>query len=141
MKTSPRIDFKDALRGANSKVTPGRIAILNVLKKSTSPVSVQQISEKLPVKLNQTTIYRAIEALSLSGIIRKIDLGETGSRYELSMGTTHHHHIICKKCGKIEDIKNCDSDELEKLVLKKSVSFSSIQDHSLEFFGVCKKCA
>lgn len=141
MKNTVRQNLGDTLKNAKHKATPRRIAILNVLKKNSTPLTVSQILEKLPITSNQTTIYRALEALTSTEVVKKIDFGDTGARYELNVGTNHHHHIVCKQCGKVEDIENCSSDELEKLVLKKSKSFTSIQNHALEFFGVCNKCS
>lgn len=110
-------------------------------QKEPLPANSVSDTRKIPITSNQTTIYRALEALTSTEVVKKIDFGDTGARYELNVGTNHHHHIVCKQCGKIEDIENCSSDELEKLVLKKSKSFTSIQNHALEFFGVCTKCS
>jgi len=85
-------------------------------------------------------MYRALEALIEVGIVRQIDMQHAHAHYELVAGEKHHHHLICKHCSKVEDVESCDIADIECTVLKKSKSFASIQNHSLEFFGLCKKC-
>lgn len=140
MKNIPFSPFKTLLKKGGYRVTPGRVAILQVLELSKRPLSVAQVVKRLPSTLNQTTVYRALEALALSGFVRKVNLHHAHTHYELVVGVKHHHHIICE-CGFIEDIENCDTHNLEKVALKKSRGFTSLQSHSLEFFGTCKKCA
>jgi Fe2+ or Zn2+ uptake regulation protein len=96
--------------------------------------------EKLHGHANQTTVYRALEALAETGAVLRVDLGHAHAHYEVARKKDHHHHIICKSCGKIEDIEVCGPRELESTVLKKSKKFSIIKSHALEFFGVCNIC-
>ncbi|MCX6736382.1 MAG: Fur family transcriptional regulator [Candidatus Parcubacteria bacterium] len=128
------------LRKNGSKATPGRVAILSVLQKKCIPLSINEISASLPVKLNQTTIYRTLESLTDSEIIRRVELGHAHAHYEMVEKQNHHHHIICKECGKIEDVRICGTEEMESSVLKKSKLFHNIKSHALEFFGVCNGC-
>lgn len=132
--------IKTSLREHGSKATPGRVAILSVLQKKCVPMSIADISASLSLKLNQTTLYRALENLADSGIVRKIELGHAHTHYEIVEEQNHHHHIVCKECGKIEDVRVCGPKKLEQSVLKKSKSFSFIKSHALEFFGVCDIC-
>ncbi len=141
MKNLPTNDFIGILQAAGYKATSGRIALLKILKIAKAPLSVPQILEKLGGGLNQTTIYRALESLTQSAIVRRIDLEQSRSHYELITNGKHHHHIICRNCEKIEDVDNCSIVDIESIILKKSKSFSAIIDHSLEFFGTCNKCA
>lgn len=131
---------KDSLRKHGSRATPGRIAILDILKKRKVPMSIAALMEEPSIKTNQTTLYRALESLADSGVVRKVDLGHPHVHYEIIEGVPHHHHIICNSCGKIEDVENCSPEDLEKRVLKISKTFHIIKNHSLEFFGTCKNC-
>ena len=72
-------------------------------------------------------------------IIKKIDLKKDCAYFELN--NDHHHHMVCTKCGEIEDFK--ESKEIEKIlekIVKKSSKFKNIREHSLELFGFCKSC-
>ena len=71
------------------------------------------------------------------GLTKQIQLNEGKFRYELT-SKPDHHHLICQKCGTIEDISDCAVGDLEKDIEKKK-NFK-IVSHSLEFYGMCKDC-
>ena len=133
--------FENLLRNGGLKATSGRVAILDVLKSRGQTMTVSEIIEKLKGKLNQVTVYRAVEALTKSGLVRRVDLQHPHTHYELVVGRGHHHHVVCDRCGSLEDIENCNTNTLETATLKESKRFNSIRTHSLEFFGICDKCA
>lgn len=141
MKSTTLSPYHRLLRQGGYKATPGRVAILHALEISRKPLSIPEVAKQLPSTLNLTTIYRALEALTLSGFVRKVNLRHAHAHYELVIGVKHHHHVICEHCGLIEDIENCNTQILERVALKKSKRFASLESHSLEFFGTCRKCA
>jgi len=131
---------EDSLREHGSKATPGRIAILSVLQKNRKPMSVADIISSLPQKLNQTTVYRALETLTQNGAIQRVDLGHTHAHYEITEGTSHHHHITCLKCNKIKDLAVCAYKTFAEKALREASEFAEIKNHSFEIFGICKNC-
>jgi Fur family ferric uptake transcriptional regulator len=132
-------DYRALLHEAGFKATPARLALLALFKKTGKPLSIKYIQEHLGTKdTDQATIYRMINALEQSDVVKYIDLKHGHGHYEL-VSPAHHHHIVCEKCGKIQDV-SCDTKALQAKILKSS-GFSKINDHSLEFFGICKSCA
>ena len=115
--------------------------ILDSLDKSVRPLSavdLQKILKKKGLAANKTTIYREVDFLKKEGLILEVRLAENKKRYELS-SREHHHHIVCLKCKKIEDvILKKDLQEQEKNIAKEK-KFKVI-NHSLEFFGICENC-
>ncbi len=140
MKSSPS-PFAALLREKGYKATPSRLSLLQILARADAPLSIPEILKHSDDGLTQATVYRALESLIDVRIVRRIDVGHTHAHYELESVEKHHHHLICKTCGKMEDVERCDIEDIEKSVLKKSTNFAMIKDHSLEFFGYCKKCA
>jgi Fe2+ or Zn2+ uptake regulation protein len=57
----------------------------------------------------------------------------------MACGTEHHHHLICRSCGKVRDFQ--EDEALEKLAreLERRTAFK-VQGHRLEFTGVCPEC-
>lgn len=108
--------------------------IVTILGKISAPVDIKTLVEK--IKVNKTTVYRQIEKLLNNGVVTEVELGDGKKRYELkSLG--HHHHIVCNKCGDLEDV------ELNEDFLLKTVSGKTsykIESHNLEFFGKCVNC-
>lgn len=127
------------LHNAGYRGTPGKVAILNVLASVGQPIKISELIDKLSKKVDQATVYRALESFTESRLVRKVNFNDRSTRYELLLDAHHHHHLICEKCNVIEDIDICD-DKLEKKALAKSKIFGEIKHHSVEFFGLCKKC-
>jgi len=96
--------------------------------------------------LGLTTVYRTLELLHRLGFVQKVTSGDGQGRYELRSEDKkeHHHHLICTKCGKIIDYRDFVQEELE-LVKKTEETLAKkhnflIQDHNIEFLGLCEKC-
>lgn len=130
--------FKEMLQDAGYRATPGRIAILEALWKEKEPSTVVELKKRIRRRLDTVTLYRALETFANSGIIRRVDLQHGHAHYE--MEKKHHHHIVCTNCGLVEDV-DCNTEPFVKKIEKSAKKFSTITDHSMEFFGVCDGCA
>lgn len=130
--------IKMMLRTKGFRATPARIALLSFLAKRSKPVSMKDVMKN--VQSDQVTMYRALDVLTKVGIVRQIDLRHGHAHYELVDSTSDHHHLICTKCSKMEDIEDCTIQSYVESILKKSKSFTRINDHTLELFGVCLAC-
>lgn len=127
------------LKAAGLKVTPARKHILHLFSADCKPINAEYLCRKLKKKhVNQVTIYRTLASLERAGIIKRVDLRKDSIFYELARH--HHHHIVCTGCGKTESFETCGVDALSKSVLKKSPLFKTVNQHSLELYGMCKSC-
>ncbi len=129
------------LRTRGLKATPRRVLILRTLEKAKRPLPVEALRVLLKGSVNEVTIYRALEALEQEGIVMRISLRNARGYYELTpLGSAHHHHLVCNRCGDIEDVEVPEPKDLEKTILAQSKNFKEITSHSLEFFGKCRAC-
>jgi Fur family peroxide stress response transcriptional regulator len=129
----------DKLREAGLKATPIRIRLLEILEHAEKPMTFSEIVEGFGKKgIDQVTLYRALDAFSEKELIREMHLASATPYYELI--TDEHHHIVCNNCGRIEDFSLAECDALERSVLRKSKAFGQINRHSIELYGICKKC-
>lgn len=127
------------LRHNGRSFTGVRASILNILRSATSPLSPKQILGLIVIKKpDLATIYRNLSLMESLGIINTVDLGEGFKRYELNHPEGHKHHVICRSCGKIEDIEECGLKNIEMKIAQK-IGFK-IEKHRLEFFGLCALC-
>jgi len=139
------------LKSKGYKKSKLRIAILEILNTSAQPQSALEILTKASIKfkeiesqsrysnLNKTSIYRQLEILEKENIIIEIDLSEGKKRYEIKPKNSHHHHLICIKCTKIE----CYSIHEDLLEIETEINTKmgfKVEKHHLEFFGKCKNC-
>ena len=140
MKTA-LLDPAAILREAGYRATPARIKLLELLATEKRPLTVTQIHKKLGYsELNEVTLYRALEALVASHIVRRVDL-QQGHAHCYEYADKHHHHIVCTKCEKVEDFSDKLCEEVVVKATKKSSSFKTITSHSMELFGLCASCA
>lgn len=119
------------------KITQNRLMVLEYLRTKKKPMTVEDISKSL--KLNIVTTYRILESFVSKGLIYQTDFRKGKSFFEFQDVDNHHHHITCIKCDFREHIDFCFSDKSKEELLK-SNSFGSVTGHTIEFFGVCKKC-
>lgn len=126
-----------------------REIILDLLGRSSRHMSAKEIYAALYSiypGIGLTTIYRTLELLHRLGFVQRVTSADGQSRYELRSEDKkdHHHHLICTKCGKIIDYRDFVQEELELVkkteeILAKKHNFL-IQDHNIEFLGLCEKC-
>lgn len=137
-------NIKEKFHQFGYKYTEQRRLILNVLLENPDlHLSSEDIYEYFKMKkidISQSTVYRTLIVLEKMKIVRKVNLDDGFTRYELfSPDEDHaHHHLICTECGSITDIKNDLLEDLERQILD-DYDFE-IKDHCLKFFGLCKKC-
>ncbi len=133
-------DLRALLRKSGHKATPSLLAILEVFKKNKNPLSAQEIINSLPSDTDQTTVYRTLKSLKEKGVIKQIDLRHNHAHYEIA-DANDHHHLICLRCGKIEDVEHHNVEVMEHTILQNAKRFAEIRQHTLEFYGICKVCA
>ena len=132
--------IKKQLKISGLKITTARLAILKVFSDKCHPLSVENIYKKIKKSnIDLVTVYRTLISFEKTGILRKVDLHKDAQFYE--MNEDHHHHIICNNCGLVEELSGCNIEKFISEISSKSNNFKIIKDHSLEFFGLCKKCA
>lgn len=139
-KDKIRHDYKKELNEAGLRATPVRIAVMEFLENTDTPVDVQMIKEYLKqknVSSDTVTIFRIMNIFTEKCITRKISFNEGKFRYELA-SREDHHHLICKNCDKVEDLSDCAIPALEKNIQKKKKF--QVLSHALEFYGLCQDC-
>ncbi|MEA5467405.1 MULTISPECIES: Fur family transcriptional regulator [unclassified Spirulina] len=113
--------------------------ILNLLKTLNRPISAQDLYIELrngQHNIGLATVYRALEALKLEGVVRVRTLGNGESLYSLVQ--RDRHYLTCVNCDRSIPIEQCPVHQLEQQ-LQQSHHFK-VYYHTLEFFGMCDLC-
>ncbi len=112
--------------------------ILKLLKTLNRAISAQDIYVELRTSQNigLATIYRALEALKLEGVVQVRTLASGESLYSLVQ--QDKHHLTCLQCGQSILIDECPVHELETQL--HNFHKFKIFYHTLEFFGLCHQC-
>src|SRR5216117_1803884 len=94
-----------ALRGAGYRVTPQRLVIQRTLAELGRHVSAEElleaVGERLP-NVSLPTVYSALEALGEAGLVRRVAAGRGRALYDSR--PADHHHLVCRRCGAVEDL-------------------------------------
>ncbi len=131
--------IESRLRDAGLKATQARIALLRALQVGHGPFSPEELFARLDAQLcDLVTVYRCLAAFEERGLVRRCVFGDGKMRYEIQVGKHHHHHLVCRACGKVRPLAHCALEGLESSL--RDSGFSNIS-HSLEFFGTCADCA
>lgn len=122
------------------KITDERRGILAILEKATLPLSPSEIYQLLITtypKANLTTVYRNLEMLENLNLIKRLSHDKSFFTYELVFDRPHHHHLICQKCGKVEDLDDFSEKFVDEVSLQTAFQ---VEGHNIEFYGLCPNC-
>lgn len=136
---SKATSFIERLRDAGYKITPPRLAVLEVIEQEgehLDPAQILRRAQSIHPAIGRATVYRTLELLTQLNIVRPIYVGEHGPTYIRAEGG--HHHLVCSTCGIVVDFDQCMAGEMTR-ELSERFGFQ-IQSHLLEFYGLCAKC-
>lgn len=129
------------IKKAGLKVTLPRIKILEIMEKSeTRHLSAEDVYKHLleeGEEVGLATVYRVLTQFESAGLVARHHFDEGHSVFELNQGH-HHDHIVCVKCGKVEEFMDETIEQRQKDIAAKA-GFE-ITDHCLYIYGVCGAC-
>lgn len=133
--------FRRWLRDQRLPVTRPRDMIAELVIGSEGHESAGTIAAQLKARgerVGTATIYRTLDLLVQSGIVRANEFGEGFRRFERSAGKEHHEHIVCTRCGRVVEFAN---ERLERMlpVVADEHGFRH-ERHRVEIFGTCREC-
>ena len=125
---------------AGLKLTEPRRTVLQVLCNSDDHPSVEMVYERAKAadpKIAMATVYRTLNLFHEFGIVTRIDLKESFSRFELNWG--HHHHLIDVETGQVHEFQ---SDKIEQLKAEIAAAMGyELVECVLELYGRKKQAA
>lgn len=127
------------LRNKGYRLTPQRLAILNILEEHEGHITPSDIFTKAKERIpgvTEATIYRTLDFLSHNRLILVAHIGNGHLVYESA--SHEHHHLICKTCGGTVQIEHELLNELYN-TFQIRTGFQIDCSH-VTFFGLCPKC-
>lgn len=111
--------------------------VLRAQRRYLSAAEVHRLLERKRAKVSLSTVYRTLGLLESKGeASSRVD--DQGEATYVLCAPTHHHHAICRACGKVEEV-DCGAMERFAEALRKHHGFE-LDAHSMEFFGRCAAC-
>ena len=131
----------DELKKAGLKVTVPRVKILSILENSGerhfSAEDVYKILLEGGEEVGLATVYRVLTQFESAGLVTRHHFEGGHSVFELNAGE-HHDHIVCVKCGHIEEFFDEVIEKHQHDIAEKA-GFE-MTDHCLYIYGICKNC-
>ncbi len=127
------------IKNAGLKVTTPRMRILQILQEGH--LTAEEIYKELAAQGSEVglaTVYRVLTQFENAGLVIKHNFGDGRAVYELAKGE-HHDHLVCIKCGKVEEFID-DVIEQRQAQIAKEKNFK-MTDHSLHIIGFCASCS
>ena len=129
------------LQKAGLKATLPRLKILKFLEETNqrhmSAEDVYKAMLEQGEEIGLATIYRVLTQFESAGLVTRHHFEGGHSVFELDQGH-HHDHILCVKCGKVDEFLDETIEERQKMIAKDKGY--AITDHSLYIYGVCSDC-
>jgi Fur family ferric uptake transcriptional regulator len=132
-----------ALDEAGYRRGGARTAVVEALARHECAVSALALEEELrrrKVPVGRASIYRALDVLEELGLVQRFEVERGIASYErVRLNGHHHHHAICRRCGRMEPFEN---RSLERAIDQVSdlVPFE-IAEHDVVLRGLCERCA
>lgn len=141
MKRAKKKIFSDFIAHKGLKSTRQRELILDFFLSSEQHMSIEELYLKLRAKhpgIGYATVYRTLKLFADAGIANEIHFGDGQTRYEHLSEGEHHDHLVCSRCGAIEEFENETIEKLQDEVARTHGFL--IETHKLELYGLCEKC-
>ncbi|HUP64953.1 MAG TPA: transcriptional repressor [Thermoanaerobaculia bacterium] len=134
--------FQKYLQQQHLKLTGEREAVVREIFATHYHFDADELLFKLKeksAKISRATIYRTLELLVKSGMVRRVHLGEDHYHYErVTKDDVHHDHLICTTCGTVIEFHD-ESLEARQVEICERHRFISTF-HNLQILGICASC-
>ncbi len=130
------------LRNAGLKVTLPRVKILQILETQGNDrhLTAEQIYKILlseQEEIGLATVYRVLTQFEGAGLVIRHHFEGGNSVFELNKGT-HHDHILCMNCGKVDEFTD-EVIEARQREIAQKLGYE-LTDHGLYLYGFCAQC-
>jgi Fur family ferric uptake transcriptional regulator len=129
------------LRKAGLKVTLPRMKILDILEEGRdSHLSAEDVYKSLLESgedIGLATVYRVLTQFETAGLVKRHHFEGGHSVFELNEGS-HHDHILCVKCGRVDEFVDEMIEQRQKDIAAR-LGYE-MTDHCLYMYGICTKC-
>jgi Fur family transcriptional regulator, ferric uptake regulator len=133
--------FRRYLRDHRQPVTRQRDLVAQAVFLSDDHPSVDTIGKSLKARgehVGVATVYRTLDLLMQSGLVRAHEFGQGFKRYEPVPSAADHEHLVCERCGRVVEFQH---ERLERMlpVIADEHGFQH-RRHRIEVYGICREC-
>lgn len=129
------------LKNAGLKITLPRLKVLQILEQSRnhhlSAEGVYKALLEMGEDVGLATVYRVLTQFEAVGLVSRHNFEGGHSVFELSQGE-HHDHLVCIKCGLVEEFVDEIIEQRQKIIAEQA--HFKMTDHALNIYGICGRC-
>lgn len=126
------------LGARNTRQRTAVIEVLRELEKFASAKDIHFALQQRQEKVGLTTVYRTLQSLSDIDAVDALHMPNGETLYRHCDSDAHHHHLVCTKCGRTEEIDGGPIEDWAARVAKEH-DFE-LTGHDAEIFGTCRQC-
>lgn len=131
----------EELKQAGLKATRPRLMILQLLESSEERhLTAEGIYRTLldeGEEVGLATVYRVLTQFEQAGLVQRHYFDGERAFFELDEDK-HHDHMICMRCGRVEEFVNDDIERLQQEVA--AAHNFKLTEHRMELYGLCANC-
>lgn len=121
--------------------TSARRAVITAVLSRSQPFTARELVARLARRgIGRATVFRTLDLLVRAGVLSRIHGIEGGERcfHYTRCAPEHHHHLVCRACGKVEEI---DARRLDARLdsVARGHGFRALS-HAVEIQGLCQDC-
>jgi Fur family ferric uptake transcriptional regulator len=135
------VEESQQLKNVGLKITLPRLKVLQILEQSTNHhMSAEEVYKALletGEDVGLATVYRVLTQFETAGLVSRHNFEGGHSVFELSQGE-HHDHLVCVKCGRVEEFVDELIEQRQKEIAQKAQF--KMTDHALNIYGICNQC-
>ena len=134
--------FADFLTRSGLKSTRQRERIVHAFFDARRHLSAEELYHRIRTQdpsIGLVTVYRTLKLLQEAGLATGRQFGDTYTRFDPNPADRPHDHLICTRCGKIQEYADPSLHALREK-LARSRGFT-VLEHRLELYGFCRDCA
>ncbi len=133
-------DLQALLHASQRRLTGQRRVLLELIRSQGAHLDANELyllaRQRCP-RLSMSTVYRTLGLLRDLGLVDEVHLGQDHHHYEIKPTATHHH-LICLRCGQIQEFSSRLAEDLVAAVAREH-SFD-IEAAQIDLTGYCSRC-
>ncbi len=133
-----RPEIESFFQASGLRRTPQRFDVMEFLMSKPVHATADEIHRALNrsnPRASKATVYNSLRALTGAGLVREVPQQGAAARFDAAVHP--HHHFICDRCGRVEDIEWFDVPAGSS---RAALGPRSLREYQVVFHGECKKC-